>query len=128
MTGAAQVTVTVALLLSAEPQEFVTRTQYCVVEPGLTARFALVPYCTGLKVLPLRPTYHWYERVAVPLATTPSCATLPKVIDVLCGCVVTCGALHATGFTVIVAALLSALPQELVTCTKYVVVVVGDTR
>jgi hypothetical protein len=65
--------------------------------------------------------------VAVPEATTLSCAELPNVIVEPVGWVVTCGAVHETAFTVMVAVLLSAMPQEFVTRTQYVVVDEGLT-
>lgn len=78
--GERQLTVTVTALLSSWPQEFVTRTQYVVVACGLTEMLAVVALNSGLLVFPLGLVYHWYVSVAVPDATTLSCAELPNVM------------------------------------------------
>jgi len=87
-----ETTETVAVLLSADPQAFVTLTQYDVV-----AESAGVVYVE--KVAPpiaappgAVPWYHWYARGAVPEADTLSVAVLPLVIVWLCGCAVIVGA------------------------------------
>ena len=52
------VTVIVAELLFTVPHEFDTRTQYDVVDAGVTAIELAVPPATGLEVFPLAPKYH----------------------------------------------------------------------
>jgi hypothetical protein len=56
--GVFVVTVTVTVVLSAEPQPFVTLTQYEVVVAGATTTFALVAPPIGEEVLPEFPVYH----------------------------------------------------------------------
>ena len=51
-------TVTVAVLLFAVPQLFVTRTQYCVVTAGCTVSSAAVWPLIGCDVLPVAPMNH----------------------------------------------------------------------
>src|SRR5262249_22560359 len=56
--GGFAVTVTVAVLLSAEPQLLLTRTQYDVVVVGATVRLEELPPETGVEVSPEVPMYH----------------------------------------------------------------------
>jgi hypothetical protein len=96
------VTVTVTVALSAEPQLFVTLTQYDVVVAGETTTFALVAPPIGEEVLPEFPVYHWYESVAVPAAVTLSDASCPVTVVTGDGCAVIDGATQETIGTVFV--------------------------
>ena len=78
---------------------------------------------TADAVSPLVPTYHWYDSCA-PVAATVSTAEPPVAIVCDCGCAVMTGGSQAT---VTVAALLSTLPQALLTRTQYAVVCAGET-
>ena len=95
--GATSWTVTVAVRLSAEPAEFVTRTQYDVVpvSAGVVKEEESVP--TGVDVSPACPWYHWYDSGAVPVAATVSVALPPAGTAVSAGCVVIVGATAAAG-------------------------------
>ena len=52
-------TVSVIVLLSAEPQVFVTRTQKDVVAVTDVEKIAVVPVAIGLLVSGFVPRYHW---------------------------------------------------------------------
>jgi hypothetical protein len=108
-------TVTVAVLLFLDPQEFVTFTQYEVVEvsePVPSEEDVAPPI--GCDSFPLEPRYHWKE--VAPEALTLSVVDCPEVIVVDCGCAVMVGS-GQEAETVTVALFEVALPQEFVTTT-----------
>jgi hypothetical protein len=103
------------------------RTQYVVVDAGLTLIELELLAGTGEEVFDGEPTYHWYDSVAEPAPTTVSCEELPELIveGVACGCVWTEAEVQEP--TVTVTPWLSALPQPFEIRTQYVVVDAGLT-
>jgi hypothetical protein len=109
MAGGAQI-VTVAAVLFATWQP-VTRTQYVVVEEGVTVSEGLfVP--TGVVVTPTAPMYHWYARPS-PVAETLSVVDWPLLMRTFCGLVRMFGMHVAT-----VAVLLSTVQVPSLTRTQ----------
>ena len=77
---------TVALVESAAPAAFDTRTQNTVVVPSAGVYVADVAPSTGAEVVPLLPMYHWIGQSGRnPVATTLSSAERPASTDWLCG-------------------------------------------
>lgn len=119
MTGAVH-RLRVAVRLSLEPQEFVTRTQNRdVALIGPVLKLVEVAPAAGELVSPLNPRNHWKETAFE--AATERVTDSPAFTVRDCGCWVIEGRGQET---VTVAILESTSPQLLLTRTEYVVVVV----
>lgn len=80
--GTQGVTVTVVAGLSAVGAHAPpTRTQYEVVDVGLTVTDELVAPPIGLVVLPEAPTYHWYVKGPVPVGASEIMLDPPNAIE-----------------------------------------------
>jgi hypothetical protein len=106
-------------LLSAVPQEFLTRTQKFVwLVIGEVVNEGVVATCVEMS--PVVPWYHSYENGAVPLVVTVRVTVVPDPTVWLAGCVVMTGLSQVliVGVSVEVGELTPPVVQAFFTCTQ----------